>query len=400
MTAIHEKTIKMRRGRFGKMRPGHPWVYKRQIARPDPSIKPGSLVPILDPDNRFIGRGYYNPHSDIAVRIVTFHDEPVDQRFFDERIRRAFEKRAGLFEVTNAYRVVFSEGDGLPGLIVDRYADTVVFQILTLGIERFRDMVINSIGSILDPRYLYEKSDASYRKAEGLGPVRQWRGPKGAGEVEIREGKARFIVDIENGHKTGFYLDQRKARLAIAEVAKGKRVLDLFSYIGGFLIHAARGGAALCRGVDIKREWLALAVKNAALNGVSHQIALAAGDAFSVLRKVYSSGEKFDIIIVDPPSFVRARKDLAGAEKGYKELNLTAMKSLSEGGLLATFSCSHHMPADHFSDIIKRAAADAHKTFTIVKRCHQAEDHPIVRAIPETEYLKGYFLRMYSKDIA
>ena len=212
--------------------------------------------------------------------------------------------------------------------------------------------------------------------------------------IEISEVKAKFIVDIEHGHKTGFYLDQRNARLALHTICKGKRVLDLFSYTGAFAIQALLAGAAEAVGVDIKEEWLERARQNAQLNGVSAKSSFIKADAFDYVKKTAADGGLFDIIIVDPPSFLRARHALVMASKGYKELNLAAMKILAPGGVLATFSCSHNMPNAVFAGVLKEACREAGKKFTILKRCHQAEDHPIVRAIPETEYLKGYFLKV------
>ena len=390
------KSVKLRSGKLGKFRPGHPWIYKEQILKTAAAIPPGELVLVLGPDGKFMGRGYYNPRSEISARILTFDNEAVDKRFFDARIKTAFEKRKTLLRYTNAIRAVFSEADGLPGLIVDLYSGTAVFQILTLGMERLKPVILESIKGVLRPDYIYEKSDTAHRRIEGMKALKKWWGATGLTEIEISEGKARFIVDIENGHKTGFYLDQRKSRMAIGAFSKGKKVLDLFSYTGGFSIMAAVYGAAAVRGMDIKNEWLDLARRNAALNGVEGRAEFVEGDAFKALRNIYNSGEKFDIIIIDPPSFVKAKSTIPSASRGYKELNLTAMKALVDGGILATFSCSHHMSMGRFSSIVKSAARDARKTMTILKRCHQAEDHPIAKSIPETEYLKGYFLRINS----
>ena len=214
---------------------------------------------------------------------------------------------------------------------------------------------------------------------------------------QIYEGKAKFLVDIENGHKTGFYLDQRKSRLALSAISKGKTVLDLFCYTGGFSVNAALGGAKRVVGVDIKPEWLAMARKNAELNGAPDRIEQREGDVFDILNDICESGKKFDIIILDPPSFVKEKKSIISAAKGYKELNTLAMKSLNEGGTLCTFSCSYNMSNAIFADVIKQSAVEAGKSLTVLKRCHQDKDHPIVRSIPQTEYLKGYFIKVESK---
>lgn len=393
---MRDRIIKLRKGRLGRSRPNHPWIYKRQFLKVDPSIRPGDVISVINSEGKFIGRGYYNPRSDISVRLLTFNDTPIDEGFFHNRIKEAVGKRQGLLTKTNAYRAVFSEADGLPGLVADVYSDTVVFQALTLGMEKFKDTVVKSTREILNPKYIYEKSASPFRKLEGLKDFIGWWGDKGNAEIEIFEGRARFLVNIENCHKTGFYLDQRRSRLALEGISNGKRVLDLFCYTGAFSIHAAISGAQYVRGVDIKKEWLEAAAGNAGLNGSSEKIEFVEGDAFPVLRNIYNSGERFDIIIIDPPSFLQTRRSVKGASKGYKELNLMAMKTLTEGGTLATFSCSHNMSGGLFFDILKRAANDAKKKFQILKRCRQAEDHPIVRTIPETEYLKGYFLKVSS----
>jgi 23S rRNA (cytosine1962-C5)-methyltransferase len=391
-----DNIIYLRKDRRGELKPDHPWIYKGQILKTASSIKPGDIVRVVNSEDKFIGKGYYNPKSEISVRLLAFDDEPIDGNFFDNKIKAAAKKREHLLTKTNAYRAVFSEADSLPGLIVDIYNDTAVFQALTLGMEKFKTIIIESIKDVLNPRYIYEKSDAPHRKLEGLKEIKAWHGDKGDSIIEIFEGKAHFYVDIENGHKTGFYLDQRKSRLAMDSISKGKKVLDLFCYTGGFSVHAALSGASQVRGVDIKREWLELARKNALLNGVSKGMDFIEGDTFSILRNIYNSGETFNIIIIDPPSFVKSRHSLKSGSKGYKELNLIAMKTLNEGGILATFSCSHNMPGEAFSDILKSSARDARKTLKILKRCRQAEDHPISRSIPETEYLKGYFFRVNS----
>lgn len=391
---MKEISVKLRSGRNGILRPNHPWIYKGQLLHPAEPIKGGSIVGVWTSDNKFVGRGYYNPTSEIIVRLLTFKDEPIDAAFIEQKIKDAMAKRVSLKEKTNAYRVVFSEADGLPGLIIDLYADTAVFQVLTLGIERFIETIVPAIRRNAGAQYVYEKSDGPFRKRESLKVVKSWHGDKGNRYIEISEGSAKFVIDIYEGHKTGFYLDQRPSRLAMHTVSKGKNVLDLFSYIGGFSIHAALFHAASVTAVDIKEDWLETGRKNAVLNNVSDRIEFVKADAFEYLREVFTSGKKFGVIIVDPPSFLKARHSLASASKGYKELNCMAMKCLDKDGVLATFSCSHNMPNETFSAILKEAASEAGREFTILKRCHQAEDHPVVRSIPETEYLKGYFLKV------
>jgi 23S rRNA (cytosine1962-C5)-methyltransferase len=391
---MRENIIRLRSGRHGALKPGHPWIYKGQLLHHVLPIKGGSIVSVSSTDNKFVGRGYYNPTSDITIRLLTFKDEPVDDAFIDRKIAEAVAKRTPLTGKTNAYRVVFSEADSLPGLIIDLYGDTAVFQILTLGMDRFTDAIVGAIRKNTSARYVYEKSDGPFRRQESLKVVKSWHGDKGNRYIEISEGKAKFLIDIYEGHKTGFYLDQRPSRLAMHTVSKGKAVLDLFSYIGAFAIHAALASARSVAAVDIKEDWLEPGRKSAALNNVSDKVEFIKADGFEYLEEAVSSGKKFDVIIVDPPSFLRTRRQLASASKGYRDLNCAAMRCLNEDGVLITFSCSHNMPNEAFAGVLKEAAAKAGKKFAILKRCHQAEDHPIVKSIPETEYLKGYFFRV------
>jgi len=394
---MQDKIITLRTGKKGRLRPTHPWIFKGQISKAVSGVKPGDIATVVTGQGKFVGRGYYNPASEITVRLFTFNDEIVDELFLHKKIEAAIAKRAFLSGLTNAKRLIFSEADGLPGLVVDQYDDTLVFQIFTLGMERLKESVLKILANAVNPEYIYEKSDSPFRKIEGLGAIKRWWLYEGETNVGIYEDGAKFIVDIEKGHKTGFYLDQRRSRIALKEISRDKTVLDLFSYTGGFSINAALGGARKVVGVDIKGEWLELADKNAALNNVSEKIGYRKGDIFEVLKNVCNSGEKFDIIVLDPPSFVKDKKSVITAAKGYKELNTLAMKSLTESGILCTFSCSHNMSNDIFSDVIKKSAESALKRFTIIKRCHQDKDHPIVKSIPETEYLKGYFLKIESK---
>ena len=391
---MQDKVIQLRKGRNGRLRPNHPWIYRGQVLKAKSAVRPGSIISVIDSNDKFIGSGYYNPRSEIAIRLFSFKDENIDAVFFNKRIRAAVEKRKDLLAKTNAYRAVFSEADSLPGLIIDIYADTAVFQALTLGMDKLKTLAVKGIEEVLKPKYIYEKSVSPFRKLEGLKDEEMWWGEPGKTMIEISEGRARFLVDIENGHKTGFYLDQRRSRMGLEGFVKDKKTLDLFCYTGAFSISAALFGASLVRGVDIKEEWLGLARKNAELNAISGKVEFIKKDCFAAMEEICSSGEKFDVIIVDPPSFLRTKDSIASASKGYKELNLSAMKALNEGGILATFSCSHNMPNEVFSKILKSAASVAGKKITVLKRCHQAEDHPIVKSIPETEYLKGYFLKI------
>ncbi|MFH0731699.1 MAG: class I SAM-dependent rRNA methyltransferase [Candidatus Omnitrophota bacterium] len=393
---METRTIKLRKSKKVSLRPSHPWIYKSWISAARSSASPGALVSVIGPDGKFVGNGYYNPESQIAVRLLTFSDEKIDHAFFTRRIKESFEKRRHLLSQTNAFRAVFSESDCLPGLIVDVYSDTAVFSVLTLGMERLKDTLTKSISEALNPKYIYERSDSNIRELEGLLPIKRWHGKEGPSVIEIFENEVKFYVDIENGHKTGFYLDQRKSRYLSRAISPGKKVLDIFCYTGGFSINAAISGAKDVYAVDIKQQWLDLSARNAQLNGVSQKIKFIKSDSFTFLENMVSSGEYADVVILDPPSFLKSRESIKSAAKGYEFLNFQAMKILSQDGILCTFSCSHHMRQDMFSDILKSAAKSAKKSFEVLNTCHQAQDHPIVKGIQETEYLKGYFLRVRS----
>lgn len=388
------KTVKLRSGRSGRIRAAHPWIYRGNLLKPSIHIKPADIVTLVDTQNKFVGRGYYNPRSEIALRLLTFKDEAIDQAFFDERIKDALDKREPLKGKTDSFRAVFSEADMLPGLIIDVYAGTCVIQFQTLGMDLLKGFVLNAVRDVIAPQYIYERSDSPFRKREGAKVREGWIGAAGSTEVRIREGKIEYFVDIARGHKTGFYLDQRKSRMALADIVRGKKVLDLFCYTGGFSVAAAAGGASGVVGIDIKEEWLSMARRNAELNAVADKCEFAKEDSFLALKRICSGGERFDIIIVDPPSFIKSRDSIKSAVKGYREINQLAMKALADGGILATFSCSHHMPNEIFSDMLKGAAGSIGKKLAIVKRCHQDIDHPIIKGIPETEYLKGYFVKL------
>jgi len=391
---MNNYTVQLHSGKHDLLKPNHPWIYKYQINERRSSAPAAQIVSVIDSKGKFIGQGYYNPNSQISVRILSRDKTLIDKNFFCKKIQESIEKRISLFKRTNALRLVFSESDGLPGLIIDQYNDVVVFQIFTLGMEKLKSHILAAITEVIGAKYIYEKSDSPFRELEGLTEIKMWHGIEKTELVDIFEGKAKFYVDVEKGHKTGFYLDQRGSREALWNFVREVKVLDLFCYSGGFSINAALAGAKSVLAVDVKQEWLDFAKNNAQLNDVSGKIDFVCGDAFDVLKKIVYEGNKFDVAIVDPPSFLRSKKVLDNAIKGYEQLNFYAMSALNNRGVLCTFSCSHNMKNEIFSKIIQDAAKRAKKKISILKRCHQASDHPIVRHIPETEYLKGYFLKV------
>ncbi len=391
-----EKSKKIIIKHFANQRIFHPWIHKNHIISVEPGINAGDIISVFSADNICLGTGYYNPKSLITVRLLSREDEPINKNFLISRLSDAVKKRDDIKKISNAYRVVFSEADSLPGLIIDLYNDTAVLQITTLGMDLMKQEIITAIREVVNPGYLYEKSDSPARNAEGLKSIAGWHGMEGKGKIIIFEDKAQFIVNIMNGHKTGFYLDQRKSRLAAGNFAKGKRVLDVFCYSGGFSIHTALNKAAEVTGVDIKDEWLKYSRENAGINNLSEKITWEKNNAFVILQKYSMENRLFDMIILDPPSFLKNKSSLKSAFKGYLDLNRRAMRLLCENGVLCTFSCSHHMRNEIFSDMIKQAARMENKSISILKRCHQDKDHPIIKEVPETEYLKGYFLSVSS----
>ena len=386
-----EKII-LHSGRRGQISYGHPWIYKGQI-KEAPGERDGDIFSVYSSGGRFLGKGYYNPRSEIAVRLLSYKDEAIDESFFARRIEHALEFRKKFVKETDACRVVFSEADGLPGLVVDKYAEYIVFQILTLGMEKKKEALVNIMRETLKQKFLYEKSDATSRRLEGLTEVKKWWGAEGKSMVTISEDKAKFLVDIETGHKTGFYLDQRDSRGAIKDLVKDKKVLDCFSYTGGFSIYASLYGAGEVLGLDVHASQVELAKKNAKLNSLpGDRIKFRTVNVFEALKEFDRSKERFDVVILDPPSFVKNKKAVENALTGYKEINLRAMKILNEGGILATFSCSGHIEEELFLQVILDAAFDTKNCLKILKKCSQAVDHPVDPFIPQTSYLKGFIL--------
>jgi 23S rRNA (cytosine1962-C5)-methyltransferase len=377
-----------------KSKSRHPWIFSKEIAKIKGNIAGGDIAGIFSAEGNFLGNGYYNPKSNITVRILSTENKAIDAEFIAERINTAFQKRKPLLTKTNAMRIVFSEADGLAGLILDLYNNVIVFQVASLGMERLKEYVLSAVKQIIKPRAIYEKSNDKQRLTEGLAPAVCWHTKEKQPLVDIFEGKIIYRIDLEGGHKTGFYLDQRTSRMSLKGLVKNKKVLDLFCYTGGFAIAAGVYGAKKVLGIDIKEEWLKYGHINSGLNEVADTVEFKKAHAFDMLTDIVKGMQRFDVIILDPPSFAKNKHTLKQAISGYSELNRLAMYALNTEGILCTFSCSHHIRAELFAQIIKKAASMAHKKYAIVKRCHQAQDHPIVKNIPESEYLKGYFLKV------
>ncbi len=367
----------------------HPWVFSGAIDQIDDDHEVGDLVKVFSWDEKFLGVGYLNPRSQIAIRMLTFQDVLINSAFFQKRIQEAVSLRERFVSSqTNACRLVHSEGDFLPGLIVDRYADYLVVQFLTAGIERWRNEIIEILQKTLQPKGIFEKDDSEWRAWEGLEKrVGRLVGENPPDYVEIKENNLNFIVDIHGGQKTGFFLDQRDNRKLIGELSAGKRVLNCFSYTGGFSVYATKAGATQTVSVDSSEQALNTAKDNFKINGIDpagHEFVNA--DVFEYLR---SSRQEFDVIILDPPAFCKNKQQIQHAARGYKDINLFALKRLSKGGLLFTCSCSSYITPDLFQKIIFGAAKDARLEVRMLAKTSHAFDHPISIYHPEGEYLKG-----------
>lgn len=376
------------------MRRGHPWVFRGEIAVLPKWYEPGGIVDVADAYGTHLGRGYYNPHSQICVRLLTRDRENIDAAFFDRRLAAALARRERLYPGAEAVRLVFSEGDRLPGLIVDRYEDCLAVQFLTLGMDLRREMILDSLIARLAPRAIQERS--AVRAAEGLAPRVGALYGEVPDEILVREGNLVHLVNLRGGQKTGHFLDQRENRLAAAAYAAGRRVLDCFCHTGGFGLAAAAAGAESVHGVDIDADALSLAERNAALNGLSERCRFERAEAFDFLRRAVEEGRRYDLIVLDPPAFTKSRLRVDQALRGYKEINLRGIRLLEAGGILVTCSCSHHVSHEVFLDTVRAAAADAGREMRLLERRGQPADHPVLLAVPETEYLKCLILEVIS----
>ena len=373
----------------------HPWIFSGAVQKMIGDPAPGETVGIRSLNGKLLGWGAYSPSSKIRVRVWTFSpEETVSPDFFKDRLARAIARRAPLLS-DGACRLVNAEGDGLPGIIVDRYGDWLVAQFLTTGAELWKETIISLLGELVPGRGIYERSDPDARVKEGL-PLRVGllSGEEPPDRVEVREGAYRFLVDIRKGHKTGFYLDQQESRLTLASCASGADILNCFSYTGGFAVAGLAAGAKSVVNVDASADALALAEKNVALNLPGGAASFVLGDVFSILREYRAEGRRFDLIILDPPKFAESRQHLEKAARGYKDINLQAMGLLRPGGLLMTFSCSGLMTRELFERAVAWAALDAGREVRIMKRLFQSADHPELLSFPESNYLKGLLCRV------
>jgi 23S rRNA (cytosine1962-C5)-methyltransferase len=385
--------VYLKRGEENDVYAGHLWIYDNEVARINGEYMPGDIVDVLSLPGFFVGRGYINPRSKILVRILTQDKEPIDRAFLQKRLAAAFNLRKKL-GLDNSYRVVFGEADLLPALIVDKFADCLVIQTLALGIDRMKADIIEILKEEFNPRCIYERNDVPLREKEGLPQQTGVIFGESPGIVEIEENGVKLLVDIERGQKTGYFLDQRENRAAIEPFVKDAEVLDCFCHTGGFALHAAKFGAKSIEAVDISADALALAQKNAALNGFEN-IKYIEANVFDLLNEYQKSKRAYDTIILDPPAFCKTKSALPGAYRGYKEINLRAMKLLKSGGFLITCSCSHFMTPELFLKMLNESAVDIKRQARIIEIRYQAKDHPIAVNADESLYLKCVILQVF-----
>jgi 23S rRNA (cytosine1962-C5)-methyltransferase len=389
-------TVILRPGEADRVLAGHPWIYHGSILRLTQPAADGDLVQVKDHRQRFLGVGVYNSKSKINVRVLSPERVEVTQAFFEQRIREALAVRQRHLPTASSFRVINAESDALSGLIVDKYEDVLVLQTPSLGMDQRKPMILAALQSIFSPRAILERNEAASRKFEGLPDANGILAGSLEGPVAITLNGLRFEVAVLAGHKTGLYLDQQVNYLRVAELARGGQVLDCFSFLGGFGLHAARAGAAQVHMLDQSAEAIAAATRNAAANGLTEKCSAEAVNVFDWLKAhtVTQPHEKivprWDLIVLDPPSFTRNRASVPDALRGYKEIHLRALKLLKVGGTLATFCCSHHVNAGLFQDTVLSAAFDARRVLRRIATYSQSPDHPIIPMIPETEYLKGF----------
>ena len=389
-------SLVLKPGREKSLRRRHPWVFSGAIARVDGNPEPGETVEVRSSEGAQLALAAYSPHSQIRARVWTWDDREIDAGFFARRIEDAASARAalGLDGASDAMRLIHGESDGLPGVVADRYGDTAVVQILSAGAERWREAIADALCSVPGIERVWERSDADVRELEGLKPrTGLLRGAALQPEHIIHEHGLEFRVEIDAGHKTGFYLDQRDNRLLLRKLSRGKDVLDCFSYTGGFAINALHAGAASVLAIDSSELALASARANAKLNGLPEAEFLEA-DVFQSLRRLRDQARSFDVIVLDPPKFAPTAAHAEKASRAYKDINLLAFKMLRPGGFLMTFSCSGGVSADLFQKIVAGAALDAAADVRIETWLHAAPDHPVALNFPESEYLKGLLCRL------
>ncbi len=393
--------VSLKKGEGRLLKSGGMWIFDNEIATIMGSFVNGDLVLIHDFDGYPLGKGFINTNSKITVRLLSRDEQTViDEVFFEKRVRDAWEYRKKVVD-TRSCRVIFGEADFFPGLVIDKFSDVLVVQSLALGIDRYKEMIVELLKKVLEEdgiriRGVYERSDAKVRRQEGMELVKGFIGPEFPTLVEIEENQVKYQVDVKDGQKTGFFLDQKYNRLAIQKLCKNAKVLDCFTHTGSFALNAGIAGASSVLGVDASALAVDQATANARLNGLEDRVQFICRDVFELLPELEAKEEKFDVVILDPPAFTKSRSSIKNAVKGYREINLRALKLVREGGFLATCSCSHFMDYELFTQTIGQAARSAHKRLRQVEYRTQAPDHPILWAADESYYLKFYIFQVCS----
>ncbi len=391
--------VTLKKGEGRTVKNGGMWVFDNEIASVMGSFEDGDIVTVHDFDGYPLGRGFINRHSKIRVRLMTRDcGQEIDTEFLKMRLSNAWEYRKRTVD-TESCRVVFGEADFLPGLVIDKFSDVLVVQSLALGIDRYKEKIVSVLKDILKQdgiiiRGVYERSDAKVRAQEGLDCRKGFIGGEFDTDIEIVENGVKYYVDVKDGQKTGFFLDQKYNRMAVRKLCKNAKVLDCFTHTGSFALNAAKAGAESVLGLDASEAGIEQARRNACLNGLSDTVSFECADVFEKLQELERLGEKFDVVILDPPAFTKSRNSVKNAMKGYREINLRAMKLIKDGGFLATCSCSHFMTDELFSKIIGQASANVHRRLRQVEFRTQAPDHPILWAAGESYYLKFYIFQV------
>ncbi len=389
----------LKKGAGRSLKAGGAWIYDNEIQKIQGDYEQGSMVRVEDFDGYVMGQGFINTRSKIAVRMMTRRKEvTVDGDFIEMRVRNAWNYRKDTVD-TSSCRVIFGEADFLPGIVIDKFSDVLVVESLALGIDRWKPVILDRLKKVLEEdgiriRGVYERSDAKVRLQEGMERFKGFVGEPFDTRVEIEENGVRYVVDVQDGQKTGFFLDQKYNRQAVGRLSKGKKVLDCFTHTGSFALNAGANGAASVLGVDASRLGIEQARENARLNGMEDRVKFVCGDVFEILPELEQKGERFDVVILDPPAFTKSRNSVKNAVKGYREINLRGMKLVKSGGYLATCSCSHFMEPELFAKTIREAAAGVHRRLRQVEYRTQASDHPILWAADESYYLKFYIFQV------
>ncbi|MCI8894993.1 MAG: class I SAM-dependent rRNA methyltransferase [Lachnospiraceae bacterium] len=396
---MSETIVTLKKGEGRTVKSGGAWIFDNEIASMVGSFSNGDLVLVHDFDGYPMGRGFINQNSKIRIRMMSRKpDQVIDREFLRSRVKAAWEYRKKTVD-TSCCRVIFGEADWLPGLVVDKFSDVLVVQSLALGIDRWKEAIVEDLKEILSAdgigiRGVYERSDAKERQKEGMERHKGFLGPEFDTRVQIVENNVTYMVDVKEGQKTGFFLDQKYNRLAVQRLCKDARVLDCFTHTGSFALNAGIAGAREVLGVDASRLAVDQAAENARLNGLEERVRFECQDVFELLPRLEDAGEKYDVVILDPPAFTKSRSTIRNAMKGYREINLRGLKLVKDGGYLATCSCSHFMDYENFTKVIAQAAASAHKRLRQVEFRTQAPDHPILWAAEESYYLKFYIFQV------